>query len=108
MSKDEHLVEAREKAAEANKGNTHSSKNNRLVTDTLKRVLIQNDGLRIRAIIEAFVTKAEDGDMTAIKEIFDRMEGKALVTQEIITPDGSLFPLGFTVNFVRPEPTTED
>jgi hypothetical protein len=108
MSKDEILADAREKAAEVNKGNTYSSKNNRLLTDTLKRVLIQNDSLRLRSIIEAFVAKAEDGDMTAIKEIFDRMEGKTIVKQELSTADGSSFPLGLTVNFVKPEPDTED
>ena len=77
------LADAREKAAEANKGNTNSSKNNRLMNDTLRRVLVQNEALRARNISEALVTKAEDGDISAIKEVFDRMEGKAIAKTEL-------------------------
>jgi len=72
------LAAAREKAAEANLGNNHSNKINRLMNDTLKRILIQNEALRARSIAEALVTKAEDGDVSAIKEVFDRMDGKVV------------------------------
>lgn len=77
------LAAAREKAAEANIGNTHSSKINRLMNETLKRILIQNDGLRARNIAEALVTKAEDGDVPAIKEVFDRTDGKVVQENKI-------------------------
>lgn len=72
------LAAAREKAAEANKNNSHSSKINRLMNDTLRRVLIQDEALRARTITEALVTKAEEGDVSAIKEVFDRMDGKVV------------------------------
>jgi hypothetical protein len=77
------LEAAREKAAEANLGNTHSSKINRLMNETLKRILIQNEGLRARTIAEALVTKAEDGDVPAIKEVFDRVDGKVVQENKI-------------------------
>jgi hypothetical protein len=77
------LAAAREKAAEANLGNTHSSKINRLMNETLKRILIQNEGLRARTIAEALVTKAEDGDVPAIKEVFDRVDGKVVQENKI-------------------------
>ena len=66
MELKEHLERAREKAAEVNKGNTHSSKNNRLWADTLKRALMQADGNKIRAIAEALIEKAASGDVSYI------------------------------------------
>lgn len=77
------LAAARDKAAEANLGNNHSNKINRLMNDTLKRILIQNEALRARSIAEALVTKAEDGDVSAIKEVFDRMDGKVVQENKI-------------------------
>jgi hypothetical protein len=82
------LADARVKAAEANQGNTNSSKNNRLMNDTLRRVLVQGDALRARKIAEALVSKAEDGDVSAIKEVFDRMEGKAIAKTELTGSEG--------------------
>lgn len=81
MELKEHLERAREKAAEVNKGNTHSSKNNRLWADTLKRALMQADGNKIRAIAEALIEKAASGDVSAIRELGDRVDGKP--TQQI-------------------------
>ena len=95
------LADARVKAAEANQGNTNSSKNNRLMNDTLRRVLVQGDALRARKIAEALVSKAEDGDVSAIKEVFDRMEGKALAKTEIGGIDGADIPLSIGISFVN-------
>ena len=72
------LEEAREKAAEVNKGNNYSSKNNRLMNDTLKRILLQDEAKRARRVMEALVAKAEDGDTKAIDMVLDRMEGKVV------------------------------
>jgi hypothetical protein len=81
MELNDHLAKARERAAEVNKGNTHSSKNNRLWADTLKRALMQADGDKIRAIAEALIEKAASGDVSAIRELGDRVDGKP--TQQI-------------------------
>jgi hypothetical protein len=81
MELNEHLAKAREIAAEVNKGNTNSSKNNRLWADTLKRALLQADGNKIRAIAEALIEKAASGDVSAIRELGDRVDGKP--TQQI-------------------------
>ena len=72
------LEDAREKAREVNKGNNYSSKNNRLLNDTLKRIVTQDDAKRARRIMEALVAKAEDGDTKAIDMVFDRLEGKVV------------------------------
>lgn len=74
------LEDARERASEVNKGNNYSSKNNRLLNNTLKRIVTQDDAKRARRIMEALVAKAEDGDTKAIDMVFDRLEGK--VAQE--------------------------
>lgn len=57
-------------------GNTYSSKNNRLLTDTLRRVALSGDGEKVRKICEEVFTKAEGGDLQAAAFIFDRLEGK--------------------------------
>ena len=60
----------------APEGNTNSSRNNRLWADTIRRALIQSDGTRIRRIAEKLLDKAEEGDLVAIKEMGDRLDGK--------------------------------
>ena len=72
------LEDAREKAAEVNKGNNYSSKNNRLLNNTLKLIVTQDDAKRARRIMEALVAKAEDGDTKAIDMVLDRVEGKVV------------------------------
>lgn len=63
-------------------GNTYSSKNNRLLTDTLRRVALSGDGEKVRAVCEQVFEKAVAGDLTAAAFIFDRLEGKPLQTIE--------------------------
>jgi hypothetical protein len=81
MTDEERKQLAAERSSEVNKGNTNSSKNNRLWADTLKRALLQADGNKIRAIAEALIEKAASGDVSAIKELGDRVDGKS--TQQI-------------------------
>lgn len=64
--------------AGAPKGNTNSSKTNRLWGDTIRRVLVQGDGKKMRAIAEKLVEMAMAGDMAAIRELGDRIDGKAI------------------------------
>ena len=60
-------------------GNVNAAKDkNRLWAETIRRVVVQNDAYRLRAIAEALVTKAEEGDMAAIKELGDRIDGRAV------------------------------
>lgn len=77
------LSEARKKAAEVNKGNKYSSKINRLLGETLKRALVQDEAIRSRKVVEALLTKAEDGDVHAIKEVFDRIDGKVIQENKV-------------------------
>ena len=103
MDNEERKKLAAERSSEANLGNTHSSKINRLAADTLRRVLIQEEAIRLRNVTEALVAKAESGDVSAIKEVFDRIDGKSVATQELTGPDGSNLPSGIGILFVKPD-----
>jgi phosphoribosylformylglycinamidine (FGAM) synthase-like enzyme len=86
-------------------GNTNSSKNNRLWANTIRRAVVQDDANRLRRIAEALLDKAADGDISAIKELGDRLDGKSVSTTELTGADGSEFPLGITVKYVKPDST---
>lgn len=87
----------------APKGNTNSSKNNRLWADTIRRAVVQSDAERLRRIAEALLNKAEEGDIAAIKEIGDRLDGKP--TQVVAGPgeDGEHIVRNLGIRFVDPE-----
>lgn len=99
----ERIKAAREKAKTANIGNQNSSKSNRLLNQTLTRVLTQEEGKVTRQLVDILIAKGLDGDMAAIKEIFDRHEGKAISKAEISGPDGSDIPVSIGLNFVKPK-----
>lgn len=58
-------------------GNTNSSKDNRLWRNTIMRAIAQGNPDRLRRIADALLDKAAEGDMAAIKELGDRLDGKA-------------------------------
>lgn len=63
-------------------GNTKSSKDNRLWRNTIQRAIAQGNPDRLRKIAETLLDKAAEGDMAAIKELGDRLDGKT--SQQII------------------------
>ncbi len=67
-------------------GNKNSSAKNRLFADTVRRMAVQENGKRLRAVVESLYTSAEQGEVPAIKEIADRLDGK--VPQGIVGADG--------------------
>ena len=86
--------------AGAPEGNKNSAKG-KLFYGELRKVLVQEDARRLRAIAENLVKAAEDSEPWAIKEIMDRMDGKAIQATEITGADGE--PLtGIQVTFVKP------
>ncbi len=84
-------------------GNTNSSKNNRIWANTIRKLAIQEDYKRIHAIAEKLFEKAAEGDLGAMKEVGDRLDGKAVATQELTGPDGSNLPSGIGILFVKPD-----
>ena len=104
MDNEERKRLAAERSSEVNKGNNYSSKTNRLWAETLRRAVVQSDAERLRQIAEALIDKAASGDVSAIKELGDRLDGKAVATTELTGLDGSDLPLSIGIRFVEPEP----
>ena len=90
MDKEEIKALAAKRSSKVNKGNTNSSKKNRLLKDTLNRIITQDDAKRARNMMEALVRKAEEGDTKAIDMVLDRIEGKVQSQTDITSSDGSL------------------
>jgi len=90
----------------APKGNTNSNKNNRLWTDTIRRVAIQGNGERLRKMAEALFDKAEEGDINAIREIGDRLDGKAAQTIIGAGENGEHLISGIEIRLVSPSGNT--
>lgn len=64
-------------------GNKNSSRDNRMWRQTIQRALAQGANPdRLRLIAEKLLDKAEEGDLGAIKELGDRLDGKA--AQQVI------------------------
>ncbi len=82
-------------------GNTNSSKNNRLWSDTIRRACVQNDGKLLRELAEALIEKALEGDIMAIKEVGDRLEGKPVARTELTGQDGNPIETKWLVQIVQ-------
>jgi hypothetical protein len=54
--------------------------------EALKRAIAQNDSKKLRAIAEKLLEKAAEGEGWAIRELADRLDGKA--HQSISGPEG--------------------
>jgi hypothetical protein len=74
-------TETNPKGSGAPLGNQNSNKTNRLFGETIKRIVTQSEGEVARKIAEALILKAQDGDISAIREFADRVDGK--VVQQI-------------------------
>lgn len=75
-------TETNPKGAGAPLGHTNSSKTNRIWGNIIKKLAVQEDYRRLHAMAEKLYDKAiVDGDLAAIKEVGDRVDGK--VVQQI-------------------------
>jgi hypothetical protein len=79
-------------------GNTNAAKG-RMFYDKLRKCLVQHPE-RLDRIVDQLVTQAELGESWAVKEIIDRLDGKAV--QVLENGDGSPLLSGINVTFVRP------
>ena len=57
--------------------------------DAIDRAVAQDDGKRLRSIAETLLTLATQGDMTAIRELGDRLDGKPHQSVDVGNPDGT-------------------
>src|SRR5688572_12540362 len=56
-------------------GNKNAVKN-KPWADAINRALLAEDGQKLRALAEKLIARAEEGDISALREIGDRMDGK--------------------------------
>jgi len=78
-------------------GNQNAAKS-RLFYDKLRKVLTQEPH-RLNMVAESLIRSAEDGEAWAIKELIDRVDGKAI--QAVENSDGSPLLSGLQVTFVK-------
>mgnify|MGYP003705080433 FL=1 len=71
----------------APKGNDNAKKG-KLFYNELRKALVQHDQLKLRQIADKLVEKATEGESWAVKEIIDRVDGKAIQATEISGADG--------------------
>jgi type I site-specific restriction-modification system R (restriction) subunit len=95
--------DTQERKVGGQQGNTNSSKINRLFAETIKRIDKQSEGEIARQVAQALIDKAISGDVSAIKEFADRVDGKSVATTELTGVDGSNLPISIAIDFVKPE-----
>jgi len=69
-------------------GNPAGRPKGRSVTAVLRKVIDANDGALAERLVRTLVDRALKGDFRAMREIWDRMEGKPTRTTEISGPSG--------------------
>jgi len=85
----------------APEGNDNAKKG-KMFYDQLRMILVQNDRFKLRKISEQLADAAIKGEAWAIKEIMDRMDGKAVAIQEVTGLNGAELKTGFTLVFEEP------
>ena len=57
-------------------GNQNARKENRLWGETIRRAVAQNDSVKLRGLADKLIELAAAGDVSALREIGDRLDGK--------------------------------
>ena len=81
-------------------GNRNASKD-KLWEGAVRRAILADDGKRLRAIAERLLDKAAEGDVAAIKEVGDRLDGKPKQSMEHTGEGGGPVKASLTVEFVK-------
>jgi hypothetical protein len=82
-------------------GNTNAVKG-KMFYDRLRKALTQEPH-RLEKIVGQLITQAEMGEAWAVKEIIDRLDGKAVQTNQVENADGTPLLSGIQVMFVKPQ-----
>ena len=81
-------------------GNANAVKG-KMFYDKLRKRLTQEPH-RLERIVNELITQAEAGEAWAVKEVIDRLDGKAIQTTEMQNSDGSPILSGIQVMFIKP------
>jgi hypothetical protein len=68
--------------------------------------LVQNPQ-RLPRIVETLLTAAEIGEAWAVKEVIDRLDGKAIQINQMENADGSPILNAIQVTFIKPPETID-
>jgi hypothetical protein len=90
-------TEKNAKISESMKGNNNATKN-KLFYDRIRKALTQEPH-RLAKIVDKLIEEAEEGEAWAVKEIMDRVDGKAVQSNEISGADGQALS-GLQVVFI--------
>jgi hypothetical protein len=83
-----------------------NAKKGKLFYNELRKALVQQDQLKLRLIADKLVEKATEGESWAVKEIIDRVDGKAVQATEISGADGEDWSLGRNSNTLHAQRAT--
>lgn len=72
----------------APEGNQNSTLEKRMFANAVRRAAIQQDGKALREIVDGLFDQAKSGDVQAIKEIADRLDGKPAQQVNLAGADG--------------------
>lgn len=81
-----------------------NGKKGKLFYNQLRIALVQEDSRKLRTIAQKLVDAAEQGEPWAIKEVIDRVDGKAVQATEISGLDGGILETLNTINIVLKKP----
>ena len=81
-------------------GNKNASKNKPFL-DAMRRAIAQNPQ-RIASIVNKVLEQAESGEAWAVKEIADRLDGKAVQANTFEDAEGNNILNAIEVRFVKP------
>ena len=95
------MTEADKSRSEKMMGNTNASKG-KLFYGQLRKVLVQEDHLKLRQIAEKLVEAAQEGEAWAVKEIMDRVDGKSVQSTTFEDAEGNSLLQAIEVRFVKP------
>ena len=81
-------------------GNTNAAKG-KLFYDQLRKIAIQNPN-KLRNVAESLFAAAEAMEPWAVKELLDRLDGKAVQQTELTGAEGAPLLSGIQVTFIKP------
>lgn len=71
----------------APKGNKNSTVEKRIWSKIVRKLAVQEDYAKLHRVANALYEKAAEGDVSAIKELGDRLDGKSM-QENMVTGDG--------------------
>ena len=82
-------------------GNKNATKNKPFL-DAMRRALAQNPQ-KIGRIVDKILDQAEAGEAWAVKEVADRLDGKAIQANTLEDAEGNNIVTSLEVRFVKPQ-----